>query len=245
MKNEVQIFSNDQFGQVRANELNGKIYFCGKDVAVALGYANVNDALQRHCKKNGVVKHEVIDNMGRNQTAKFIDEGNLYRLITHSKLPSAEQFESWVFDEVLPTLRKTGTYTVKKTDKVKEQLAEARQRNARAREASVYLKLADRVTVETYRQILISKSAEVLAGQMILPLPSAPVMSYSAKDIGDMLGISGNMVGRLANKYGLKTPEYGELVWDKSQSSAHQCQTFRYYISVVPALKKIMEQEVA
>ena len=75
-----------------------------------LGYANPHDAIGRHCKKDGVVKHEVIDNMGRKQEINLITEGNLYRLIARSKLPSAEKFESWVFDIVLPTIRKTGGF---------------------------------------------------------------------------------------------------------------------------------------
>lgn len=236
---EIQVFNFEQ-NEVRTLQVNNQPYFVLADVCKVLDLTNSRAVSKRlDVDEKGVTQ---IYTPGGNQKVQIINESGLYAVILRSDKPQAKQFRKWITAEVLPTLRKTGTYSVKQTDKVKEQLAEARQRNARAREASVYLKLADRVTVETYRQILISKSAEVLAGQMILPLPTAPVMSYSAKDIGDMLGISGNMVGRLANKYGLKTPEYGELVWDKSQSSAHQCQTFRYYISVVPVLQKIIEE---
>ena len=120
-------------------------------------------------------------------------------------------------------------------------LAEARARNARAREASVYLKLADRVTVDTYKQVLIAKSAQTLSGEMLLPLPVAAKKTYTAAEIGAMLGVSANTVGRLANRHGLKTEAFGEMVWDKSPYSAHQCQTFRYYIEVLPALKRLIE----
>lgn len=106
----LQIFKNNKFGQIRTIEENDKVLFCGADIANALGYANPRDAIIRHCKDDGVVKHDITDNLGRNQLAVFINEGNVYRLITHSKLPSAEEFESWVFDEVLPTIRKTGGY---------------------------------------------------------------------------------------------------------------------------------------
>ena len=241
MHNQIQVFSNDQFGQVRTVEQNGKVFFCGKDVAEALGYSNTKDAVSRHCKQKGVVKRDLLTNGGR-QRVVFLDEGNLYRLITHSKLPSAEQFESWVFDEVLPTLRKTGAYSVKRADdNTRAMLAEARARNARAREASVYLKLADRVTVDTYKQVLIAKSAQTLSGEMLLPLPVAEKKTYTAAEIGAMLGVSANTVGRLANRHGLKTEAFGEMVWDKSPYSAHQCQTFRYYIEVLPALKRLLE----
>lgn len=107
---ELQIFDNPEFGSVRTVEDNGKVLFCGKDVAEVLGYKDSVNALKLHCREDGVVKHHLIDNMGRTQQAKFIDEGNLYRLITHSKLPEAERFERWVFDEVLPSIRRNGGY---------------------------------------------------------------------------------------------------------------------------------------
>ena len=110
MTNEMKIFENEQFGSIRTVEENGKVLFCGADVAKALGYQNTKDALARHCREDGVAFHDLIDSMGREQQAKFINEGNLYRLITHSKLPEAEKFESWVFDDVLPTIRRHGMY---------------------------------------------------------------------------------------------------------------------------------------
>lgn len=114
--NELKIFKNEQFGEIRTVEdENGKVLFCGSDVAKALGYSNTKDALARHCREDGVAFHDLIDSMGRQQQAKFINESNVYRLITHSKLPAAEQFESWVFDEVLPTIRKHGAYMTDNT----------------------------------------------------------------------------------------------------------------------------------
>lgn len=105
--NKLQIFKNEQFGEIRTIEENGKPLLCGSDVARALGYSNTRDALIRHCK--GVVKRDTLTGGGM-QELSFLPEGDVYRLITHSKLPAAEQFESWVFDEVLPTIRKTGGY---------------------------------------------------------------------------------------------------------------------------------------
>lgn len=110
--NNLEIFKNKEFGEIQIIENNGKFEFEATGIAKILGYANPYDAIQRHCKKDGVVKHEVIDNLGRKQDKNFINEGNLYRLTTHSKLPSAEKFERWVFDEVLPSIRQTGGYIV-------------------------------------------------------------------------------------------------------------------------------------
>ena len=106
--NKLQIFNSGEFGEIRTIEIDGKPYFVGADVAKALGYKDTVNALKQHCR--GVVKHHLIDSLGRNQEASFITEGDLYRLIMKSKLPSAEKFESWVMDEVLPTIRKTGSY---------------------------------------------------------------------------------------------------------------------------------------
>lgn len=106
--NELQIFDSEEFGEIRTIEIDGKPYFVGADVAKALGYKDTVNALKQHCR--GVVKHHLIDSLGRNQEASFITEGDLYRLIMKSKLPSAEKFEAWVMDEVLPTIRKTGSY---------------------------------------------------------------------------------------------------------------------------------------
>lgn len=114
--NELQIFNNNQFGEIRTIEDNGKVLFCAVDIARALGYSNPHDAIGRHCR--GVVKREgvsVTTNQHGVSTEQvnemsFIPEGDVYRLITHSKLPTAEKFERWVFDEVLPTIRKHGAY---------------------------------------------------------------------------------------------------------------------------------------
>ncbi len=105
--NELQIFNSGEFGEIRTIEIDGKPYFVGTDVAKALGYNNPRDAVSRHCK--GVVKHDTPTSSGI-QSMSYINEGDLYRLIMKSKLPSAEKFESWVMDEVLPTIRKTGSY---------------------------------------------------------------------------------------------------------------------------------------
>lgn len=108
MENEIKIFENEEFGSMRTlKEENGRVVFCGSDVAKALGYRNVSDALIRHCK--GIVKHDTLTNGGM-QTLSFIPESDVYRLVVHSRLPSAEKFESWIFDEVLPTIRRTGGY---------------------------------------------------------------------------------------------------------------------------------------
>lgn len=105
--NELQIFNSEEFGEIRTAEIDGKPYFVGTDVAKALGYSNPRKAILDHCK--GVTKRDTPTSSGI-QSMSYINEGDLYRLIMKSKLPSAEKFEAWVMDEVLPTIRKTGSY---------------------------------------------------------------------------------------------------------------------------------------
>ena len=110
--NELKLFNNEQFGEIREVTIDGKEYFVASDIAKSLGYKNTSDAISRHCK--GVVKHDILTK-GGNQKLSIIGEGDIYRLITHSKLPQAEQFESWVFDEVLPSIRQHGAYMTENT----------------------------------------------------------------------------------------------------------------------------------
>ena len=114
----IEIFNSEEFGSVRIIEENSSFLFCASDVAKALGYSNIHSALQRHCK--GVVKRDTVTSTRGVQALTYIPEGDVYRLIVHSKLPSAERFERWVFDEVLPSLRKNGIYI---TDPLVKQFA--------------------------------------------------------------------------------------------------------------------------
>lgn len=107
MENKIEIFSSNEFGNIRTAVENDKCVFCGSDVAAALGYSKPANAITRYCK--GVTILMTPSNGGPQKT-KFISEGDVYRLIAHSKLPTAERFESWVFDEVLPSIRKHGIY---------------------------------------------------------------------------------------------------------------------------------------
>ena len=114
-----QIFNNPEFGELRTIEEGDKIYFVASDAAKMLGYKRPADAVTAHCK--GSVKRRLPTN-GGTQEMKVIPEGDLYRLIANSELPSAERFESWVFDEVLPAIRKTGGYHVPQSPE--EQMAQ-------------------------------------------------------------------------------------------------------------------------
>lgn len=121
MEHEMQVFQSAEFGNIRTvTEGDGKVLFCGKDITEALGYTNPRKALADHCK--GVTKRYTLTDGGR-QELSFIPEGDVYRLICSSKLPGAERFERWVFDEVLPAIRKHGGYLT--PQKIEEVLSDA------------------------------------------------------------------------------------------------------------------------
>ena len=107
--NDLQVFKNREFGEIRTIQEDEVIWFCGADVCKALGFTNQWKAIKDHCKQEGLTKRNTLTNGGK-QLMLYINEPNLYRLIVHSRLPSAEKFEKWVFEEVLPTIRKTGNY---------------------------------------------------------------------------------------------------------------------------------------
>lgn len=105
--NDIQLFRNPEFGEVRTLEENGEILFCGSDVAKALGYTNPSKALSDHCR--GVTKRYTPTTSGK-QEMSFIPESDLYRLVFSSRLPTAEKFTDWVTKEILPSIRRHGAY---------------------------------------------------------------------------------------------------------------------------------------
>lgn len=107
MENNLTTFTNPDFGEVRTLEEDGKVLFCASDVAKALGYNNPNKAVNDHCR---AITKRSTPISGKTQDINFIPEGDVYRLIVRSKLPTAERFERWVFDDVLPSIRKHGGY---------------------------------------------------------------------------------------------------------------------------------------
>ena len=106
---QLQIFSNEEFGEIRTVTVNNEPMFCLTDVCRVLEIKNPSQTKTR-LKKDGVISNEVIDSLGRTQTADFINESNMYKLIFQSRKPQAEKFSDWVTSEVLPTLRKTGHF---------------------------------------------------------------------------------------------------------------------------------------
>ena len=235
----LQIFENAEFGKIRTVVLDGEPWFVGKDVAAALGYKDTSDALKKHVDEEDKLTRRFADS-GQIREMYVINESGVYSLVFSSKLPTAKAFKRWVTSEVLPSIRRTGSYH--KPDAAQAKRADAMDRDSRTRAAKLLLKIAERVEITEYKAVCQAKAAEMVAGEMVIPLPVVERRTYSAKEIGTRLGISANRVGKLANLYRLKTPTYGKLFYSKSEYSPKQVETWRYYAEVVPALRNILGQ---
>ena len=124
---------------------------------------------------------------------------------------------------------------------LKEKEIEARLNNSRARIASEFRKIAEKTDIPEYKHICQQKAAEVLSGVPLLPMEEAKEISYSATDIGKLLGVSANKIGTIANKYNLKTPQYGKYFYSKSEYSCKEVETFRYYECAIAKFREILE----
>ena len=192
MKN-ITIFKNNEFGEVRTLEQDGKTLFCGSDVAKALGYAIPSKAVNTHCK--GVSKMEVPTNGGTQQML-FIPEGDLYRLIVNSKLPSAEKFERWVFDEVIPTVRKHGLYAKDELLSNPDLFISALEELKAERERTKRLELENAKT----KQIIGELKPKASYYDLILQNKSLLPISQIAKDYG----MSGKAFNKLLHELGVQ-----------------------------------------
>lgn len=146
---------------------NGTVLFCAKHVATALGYSNTRDAIAKHCR--GVaIYYPIQDALGREQQARFISEGDVYRLTASSKLPSAVEFEHWLFDEVVPQIRRTGGY-IPQSETPEETMARAvliaqktiEEQRKQLDEQKPKVLFADAVATSK-RSILIGELAKIL-----------------------------------------------------------------------------------
>lgn len=237
MNNELQIFNNSDFGNIRVVENSGEPWFVGKDVAEVLGYTNPSKALADHVDADDKLNNETLLSLGQ-RGGWLINESGLYSLILSSKLPTAKKFKRWVTSEVLPAIRKTGSY---KTPKQSSDRDKAMLKNAQARSAKLWLEIAKNTGIQTYKDVCNAYAAKELAGEDVLPLPKVQKKSYSATDIGKMLGVSKSRIGALANKNNMKCDEYGSWFHDKSPYSGKEVETFRYNSKAIEKFRSLLK----
>jgi len=232
--------------EVRTVEVNGEPWWVLKDVCTVLEIKNhkeVPDRLEPDEVGRFDVPHP--QNPAKPLEMVFINESGLYSVILRSDKPQARPFRRWVTGEVLPCIRKTGGYSVRKpVSDVQLRKLEVQERNAKTRAAQLLLKMTNVETLsQEYKNILVAKAAEVLTGVPVLPPQESAQKMYSAKEIGEMFGVSAQRIGKLSNAYGLKNDEYGQWYRDKSPYSSKEVDSFRYNDAAVERFREILEGE--
>ena len=236
MNNELQVFNSSEFGNVRVVQVDGEPWFVAADVCRALEISNSRDAVARlDDDEKGVGS---TDTLGGKQGMQIINEPGLYTLVLGSRKPEAKAFKRWVTHEVLPTIRKTGSY---KTPKQSSDREKAMLKNAQARSAKLWLEIAKNTGIQTYKDVCNAYAAKELAGEDVLPLPKVQEKSYSATDIGKMLGVSKAKIGALANKNNMKCDEYGSWFHDKSPYSGKEVEAFRYNSKAIEKFRSLLK----
>lgn len=238
--NNIQVFSNDSFGEIRTVQQGEDILFVAADVCRALEIKNARDAINRlDDDEKGVV---LTDTLGGKQKVNAVNEYGLYNLVLSSRKPEAKAFKRWITHEVLPSIRKTGSYSkpTKQPIAIQQQRAEAMLLNAKSRQSKLWLTIADKTDIKEYKHICQQKAAEALAGVPVLPMEEVTEKTYSATEIARMLGTNANKIGKLANAHHLKTAEYGKLFYDKSPNSCKEVETFRYYSTAIEVFRRLL-----
>lgn len=238
MKNNLKIFSSNEFGELKIIMNDNEPWFIGNEVAELLGYENVRNAVPKHVDEEDKLRTR-IEYAGQNREMTIINESGLYSLILSSKLPTAKKFKRWVTSEVLPSIRKTGSYTAKPLDESKTKRLAIMERNAKVREAALWAKLAEGSS-GTYQQVCKAYAANTLAEKDVVSLPKAEEKTYTATEIGNMLNVSAHKIGRLANAHKLKTAEYGSWYHDKAKHSGKEVETFRYNAKAIDRFRQIL-----
>ena len=232
MDNELQVF-NYKDAEVRTLACNGEIWFVAKDVCDVLGLADVTSALRTLDEDEKLVRK--ISGAGQIREMSTISESGLYALIFRSSKPEAKQFSRWVRSEVLPQIRQTGSYN--KKPRISSEELEISRRDLDIRGAQILQSLLDNntfpCTPET-RTVFSHEIFKLVTGHECLTmLPESTEKWYRAGEIGEILGISANKVGRIAKEYGIQPEQgtsnkYARWIFSKSRSSNHECSTCIY-----------------
>lgn len=243
--------SDEQTVSIDAARYDGKPVFLAVEMALSLGYTDPHQALKKHCKSliklNSVESTE--SGFGRRPRGVILaGQADMFRLIMRSSLPSAERVQDWVCEEVLPALMETGTYSIAKEKpssglpeyrlaKAKQLQAQALEKNiASARDLmSMFPRLGDAAN-----QVIVATLVNPLLGVDVVPLPIIEEHYHTAGEVGAMIGVSSQKIGRVANANNLKTDKHGKFFLDKSRHSDKQVEAFRYNAEGIKALRHLI-----
>ncbi|HIV63014.1 MAG TPA: phage antirepressor KilAC domain-containing protein [Candidatus Butyricicoccus avistercoris] len=216
--NELKIFENPEFGEIRTVEVNGEPWFVGKDVAKVLGYIDTSDALKKHIDEEDKLSRCFADS-GQSRKMYIINESGLYSLILSSKLPTAKAFKRWVTSEVLPAIRRTGGY-IPTTPQMSEQeiMAKAVQISMAtiAQQKDAILALESRNAIQ--EQIIHEMQPKADYTDMILQSKSVVNINQIAKDYG----MTAQEMNKILHEIGIQYKQGGQwLLYKKYHSNGY------------------------
>ncbi|WP_066747466.1 BRO-N domain-containing protein [Proteus myxofaciens] len=242
MSNSIRVFnyksSKDQLITVSGLKYKGKPVFLAVELATSLGYTNPSKALKDHCKSLIKLNYNESLELGFDNPKGVILAGqsDMFRLIMRSNLPSAENVQDWVCEQVLPEIMETGSYSIKKSQSGLPEYRQARTLKMSVDAITNLFDLMPNLSDEA-KQCVAANIVNPIVGFEAVPLPALEQKYYTAGEVGEMLEVSANKIGRMANKHGLKTEEYGKYFLDKSAYSSKQVEAFRYNDNGVKALR--------
>lgn len=227
---------------------NGEPWFVAMDVSVVLDYSDAYEMTKRldpDEKQNRRIAGSGFNPKG----TILINEAGLYTCILTSQKPEAKPFKRWVSHEVLPSIRKTGQYTARnataqKSAALDTALDRLRTANALKLAEETAARLCDRFSRlgENAQMVIYAKIINPIVGDEVLTLPSVTETLRRAGEVGELLGVSGNKIGRLSNQHDMKTPEYGEYRLDKSEHSSKQVETFHYNAKAIEKFQALLAE---
>lgn len=248
MKEDLQLIKSAKFGDIQADiyKKGDEPYMTAEQLGACLGYSQGRKSITNLIGKFDYLKNKefsVVTKMmstdGKRYNTRVFTEDGIYEITMLAKTEKAKEFRAWV-RKVLKSLRRGDAKLVSMSE-YQKMLMETRAENAKIRKAQILTKLADQYD-GTYKQVLNSYATKELTGEHLLPLPKLPDKTFSATDIGEILGVSANKVGILTNRHNLKTEEYGAWFNDKAKGHNKEVQSFRYYASVIPVLREILKK---
>jgi prophage antirepressor-like protein len=248
--NNLKLVKSSKFNEVECDIYSNdkEMFMTTEQLGNCLGYEYAKQAISKIIDRNKYLKNKEFSRVVKmgtlegdrlvNREVRIFTEDGIYEVTMLAKTEKAKEFRAFV-RKLLKSLR-SGENKLIKTTEYQKLTAQAKLNNSRARMASILMKLADKTDIKEYKQVCCSYASAVITGKALLPLPEVNQKTYSATDIGKKLGISANMVGKIANANNLKTEKYGKLFYDKSKYSNKEVETFRYYDNIIPKLKELI-----
>lgn len=250
----LELVKAERFGDVEADIYSDgtEMFMTISQLAACLEYAD-KSGVEKIVQRNPYLKEKQFSctdvlsvpkgaNSFSKQETRIFTEDGIYEVTMLSKQPKAREFRAWIRG-ILKALRRGEAQIVPMTDYQKK-IIETREQEVHLGKAQLLERIAEGYQ-GTFRQVLQAHATKELTGEFLLPLPEIKEQTYSATEIGDMVGITAHMVGVLSNKYGLKTEKYGLWYNDKARNSNKEVPSFRYFESVISALRAIIENQKA